>query len=309
MYFREFLHKFVSMKNSINFLPERKRNDLRELVGLIRDEVRDVVMIILYGSYAKNTYVECDERRDFGVKTYYTSDYDLLVVTKKRLGVREGTVATRVNARFMDGRDNEFQTRPQLINESVSKLNDALSEGRYFYVEILAQGIMLYDSGEYRLATPRELDYAEIKEMAEAYYKDKYSDAEDFLFHAKIAQERGTYQMCSFMLHQATENFIKTIPLVYVLYGYKEHDLEFLIEKCKPYTLDLAKVFPRDTDEEERLFKLLQRAYIEARYNKKNFAVTKADIDALIPRIELLRDIVEKVCRERIGEYSRLAEK
>ncbi|WP_337772615.1 HEPN domain-containing protein [Alistipes sp.] len=297
------------MKNSINFLPERKRNDLRELVGLIRDEVRDVVMIILYGSYAKNTYVECDERRDFGVKTYYTSDYDLLVVTKKRLGVREGTVATRVNARFMDGRDNEFQTRPQLINESVSKLNDALSEGRYFYVEILAQGIMLYDSGEYRLATPRELDYAEIKEMAEAYYKDKYSDAEDFLFHAKIAQERGTYQMCSFMLHQATENFIKTIPLVYVLYGYKEHDLEFLIEKCKPYTLDLAKVFPRDTDEEERLFKLLQRAYIEARYNKKNFAVTQADIDALIPRIELLRDIVEKVCRERIDEYSRLAEK
>ena len=309
MYFREFLHKFVSMKNSINFLPERKRNDLRELVGLIRDEVRDVVMIILYGSYAKNTYVECDERRDFGVKTYYTSDYDLLVVTKKRLGVREGTVATRVNARFMDGRDNESQTRPQLINESVSKLNDALSEGRYFYVEILAQGIMLYDSGEYRLATPRELDYAEIKEMAEAYYKDKYSDAEDFLFHAKIAQERGTYQMCSFMLHQATENFIKTIPLVYVLYGYKEHDLEFLIEKCKPYTLDLAKVFPRDTDEEERLFKLLQRAYIEARYNKKNFAVTQADIDALIPRIELLRDIVEKVCRERIDEYSRLAEK
>ena len=309
MYFREFLHKFVSMKNSINFLPERKRNDLRELVGLIRDEVRDVVMIILYGSYAKNTYVECDERRDFGVKTYYTSDYDLLVVTKKRLGVREGTVATRVNARFMDGRDNEFQTRPQLINESVSKLNDALSEGRYFYVEILAQGIMLYDSGEYRLATPRELDYAGIKEMAEAYYKDKYSDAEDFLFHAKIAQERRTYQMCSFMLHQATENFIKTIPLVYVLYGYKEHDLEFLIEKCKPYTLDLAKVFPRDTDEEERLFKLLQRAYIEARYNKKNFAVTKADIDVLIPRIELLRDIVEKVCRERIDEYSRLAEK
>ena len=309
MYFREFLHKFVSMKNSINFLPERKRNDLRELVGLIRDEVRDVVMIILYGSYAKNTYVECDERRDFGVKTYYTSDYDLLVVTKKRLGVREGTVATRVNARFMDGRDNEFQTRPQLINESISKLNDALSEGRYFYVEILAQGIMLYDSEEYRLATPRELDYAEIKEMAEAYYKDKYSDAEDFLFHAKIAQERRTYQMCSFMLHQATENFIKTIPLVYVLYGYKEHDLEFLIEKCKPYTLDLAKVFPRDTDEEERLFKLLQRAYIEARDNKKNFTVTKADIDALIPRIELLRDIVEKVCRERIDEYSRLAEK
>ena len=84
MYFREFLHKFVSMKNSIDFLPERKQRDLHELVRLIRDEVKDVVMVILYGSYARGTghYVECDERRDFGVKTYYTSDYDLLVVTK-----------------------------------------------------------------------------------------------------------------------------------------------------------------------------------------------------------------------------------
>ena len=34
-------------------------------------------------------------------------------------------------------------------------------------VEIVAKGIMLYDSGECQLATPGELDYAEIKKMAE----------------------------------------------------------------------------------------------------------------------------------------------
>ncbi|MFR6633768.1 MAG: hypothetical protein ACLUQ6_00635 [Alistipes onderdonkii] len=55
------------MKNSIDFLPERKQRDLHELAALIRDEVKDVVMIILYGSYAANTYVERDERRDYGV--------------------------------------------------------------------------------------------------------------------------------------------------------------------------------------------------------------------------------------------------
>lgn len=309
MYFREFLHKFVSMKNSINFLPERKRNDLRELVGLIRDEVRDVVMIILYGSYAKNTYVECDERRDFGVKTYYTSDYDLLVVTKKRLGVREGTVATRVNARFMDGRDNEFQTRPQLINESISKLNDALSEGRYFYVDILTQGIMLYNSGECQLATPRDLNFSEIEEMALDYYDDKFTDGIDSFDGGRFYYDRNKYHKAIFMLHQATESYLKTIPLVYILYGYKEHLLEFLIEKCKPYTLELAKVFPRDTEEEKRLFDLLQRAYIEARYNKKKFIVTKEDIDALMPKVELLRDIVEKVCRERFEYYAQQSKK
>ena len=291
------------MKNSIDFLPERKQRDLHELAALIRDEVKDVVMIILYGSYAANTYVERDERRDYGVRTIYMSDYDLLVVTKRRLGERESTVEARVRERFAAGKNDENLPRPQIINESISKLNDALTMGRYFYVEIVAKGIMLYDSGECQLATPGELDYAEIKKMAEEYYGDKFSDGLDFFKGANFYYQEENYHMTAFMLHQATESYLKTIPLVYILYGYKEHDLQFLIGKCKPYTLELAKVFPCDTDEEKHLFDLLRRAYLEARYNKKNFIVTKADIDALVPKIELLRDIVEKVCKERIAEY------
>lgn len=304
MCFWKNLANFVDMKNSIDFLPERKQRDLHELAALIRDEVKDVVMIILYGSYAANTYVERDERRDYGVRTIYMSDYDLLVVTKRRLGERESTVEARVRERFAAGKNDENLPRPQIINESISKLNEALTMGRYFYVEIVAKGIMLYDSGECQLATPGELDYAEIKKMAEEYYDDKFSDGLDFFKGANFYYQEENYHMTAFMLHQATESFLKTIPLVYILYGYKEHDLQFLIEKCKPYTLELAKVFPCDTDEEKRLFDLLRRAYLEARYNKKNFIVTKADIDALVSKIELLRDIVEKVCKERLNYYN-----
>lgn len=304
MCFWKNLANFVGMKNSIDFLPERKQRDLRELAALIRDEVKDVVMIILYGSYAANTYVERDERRDYGVRTIYMSDYDLLVVTKRRLGERESTVEARVRERFAAGKNDENLPRPQIINESISKLNDALTMGRYFYVEIVAKGIMLYDSGECQLATPGELDYAEIKKMAEEYYDDKFSDGLDFFKGANFYYQEENYHMTAFMLHQATESFLKTIPLVYQLYGYKEHDLQFLIEKCKPYTLELAKVFPCDTNEEKRLFDLLRRAYLEARYNKKNFIVTKADIDALVPKIEQLCGIVEKVCKTRLGYYT-----
>ena len=304
MCFWKNLANFVGMKNSIDFLPERKQRDLHELAALIRDEVKDVVMIILYGSYAANTYVERDERRDYGVRTIYMSDYDLLVVTKRRLGERESTVEARIRERFAAGKNDENLPRPQIINESISKLNDALTMGRYFYVEIVAKGIMLYDSGECQLATPGELDYAEIKKMAEEYYDDKFSDGLDFFKGANFYYQEENYHMTAFMLHQATESFLKTIPLVYILYGYKEHDLQFLIEKCKPYTLELAKVFPCDTNEEKRLFDLLRRAYLEARYNKKNFIVTKADIDALVPKIEQLCGIVEKVCKTRLGYYT-----
>lgn len=303
MCFWKNLANFVGMKNSIDFLPERKQRDLHELAALIRDEVKDVVMIILYGSYAANTYVERDERRDYGVRTIYMSDYDLLVVTKRRLGERESTVEARVRERFAAGKNDENLPRPQIINESISKLNDALTMGRYFYVEIVAKGIMLYDSGECQLATPGELDYAEIKKMAEEYYEDKILHAKRHYQHFQLDYTHPDYLFCSFDLHQVVENLLKAIPLVYTLYGYKEHDLEFLIGKCKPYTLELAKVFPCDTDEEKRLFDLLRRAYLEARYNKKNFIVTKADIDALVPKIELLRGIVEKACKERFNYY------
>jgi len=37
----------------------------------------------------------------------------------------------------------------------------------------------------------------------------------------------------------------------------RKHVLKFLIEKCKAYTLELAKVFPLDTEEEKHLFELL----------------------------------------------------
>ena len=76
----------------------------------------------------------------------------------------------------------------------------------------------------------------------------------------------------------------------------------------KPFTTELANVFPCDSEEEKRLFELLRAAYIEARYNDK-FVVTKADIDALLPKIELLRDVVERVCKERLAYYDSRIEK
>ncbi len=298
-----FLANFVCMKTSLSHLPAEKQHDLARLTELIRTEIRDVVMVILYGSYARGTYVDCDRRTEFGVTNYFLSDYDILIVTKRRLGVKEYDVYTRIKDKFFGAMDRRLHTNPQFINESISHLNHNLELGQYFYYEIKEQGIMLYDSGEYTLSESRELDYAEIGKIAQEYYDDKFGRADSFLIDVGHAADREDFKQASFYLHQATENYLRTIPLVYILYGYKDHDLELLMSYCKRYTLELAKVFPRDTDEEERLFKLLQRAYVEARYNK-DFVVTRADIDALSPKIEQLRDITTQVCKERIDSYN-----
>lgn len=64
--FADFFHNFVDMKRSIGFLPENKRQDLQQLVDLIRTHIKDVGMVILFGSYAKNKYVDYDQRIEFG---------------------------------------------------------------------------------------------------------------------------------------------------------------------------------------------------------------------------------------------------
>lgn len=300
--FADFFHNFVDMKRSIGFLPENKRQDLQQLVDLIRTHIKDVGMVILFGSYAKNKYVDYDQRIEFGTPTYYMSDYDLLVLTRKEIGAIQYSLYAKIKDRFFENKNRPFHTHPQFINYGINEFNHALTKAHYFETEIKRDGILLYDSGLYKLARRRKLDFAEIRERAQKYFDDKFSLASRFLETAKFEYEKEWYSLASFQLHQSAENLLRTVSLVHILYSPKNHDLDELLRSCKAYTIELCRAFPRNTPEEERLFDLLQRSYIESRYNP-DFEITKADIEALVPKVERLRDIVEKVCREQIAFY------
>ncbi len=295
-------HNFVIMKRSTRFLPPRKRQDLQQLVALIRENIKQVEMIVLFGSYAKNKYVDYDQRVEFGTPTYYMSDYDLVILTRKPIGAVEYSLYEKIKDRFFENKNRPFHTHPQFVNYGIDDFNYALTKAHYFETEIKRDGIILYDSGAYKLARRRKLDYTEIRDRAQKYFDDKFGRALSFLMDAPHPTNRKDYKQASFYLHQSAENFLRTIPMVFILYGHKSHDLSELMNAAKKHTTDIFKAFPRDTEEEKRLFDLLQRAYIESRYNP-DFEITKEDIDALIPKIEQLRDIVEKVCRERIAFY------
>ena len=60
------------------------------------------------------------------------------------------------------------------------------------------------------------------------------------------------------------------------------------------------QVFPIATPEQKECFELLQKAYVDARYNK-NYKITKEQLLYLIDRIEKLKQITEKICVEKIN--------
>ena len=111
--------------------------------------------------------------------------------------------------------------------------------------------------------------------------------------------------LAAFQLHQATERYYTTILLVYTDYRPKEHDLERLnlrVKNCDPR----FAVFPQDTDEEKRLFELLRRAYVDARYKMEEYSVSREELEYLAEKVEELKGVVERLCGEKIGEIGRV---
>ena len=296
------------MKKSIAFLPKKNREDLKYLVSLIRERISQCEMIILFGSYARGTFVDYDERIEFGIPTTFKSDYDILVVHSAGNSDVVDTRLSSARTKYGYWGDARYRVPVQFIHDNIKKVNKDLENGRYFYTELKRDGILLYDSGNYKLARRRKLKFDEIKEYAEGYYAEKMDRAALFYKKAEYMFGMGEYSMSCFDLHQDYENLFHTIALVYTLKSVKEHNLEELYKATRGYAPELYELFPLENEEEERLFKILVRSYVEARYNPK-FTVEKEDVEKLMEKAEKLKEVVKIACDRRIKEYAEKVKK
>jgi len=292
------------MKKSIAYLPKKHQRHLYSLVEWIVKAVPQTQMIILYGSYARNSYVEYDERVEFGIPTSYMSDYDILVVTH---GVKTPKVIDQLDTvEDKYHKASEYRPPVQLIHENIDQFNLLLSEGRYFYTDIKQEGVLLYDSGKFKLVRRRKLKFDEIKLQAEEYFEEKFNYASGFLKQANHACDDVDYRMAAFDLHQVCENLFIATRLVFTLQSKKQHNLAKLLGSVRNYSLDFGKLFPLHDKEEKRLFELLKASYVGARYNSK-FVVTKEDVEMLMNKVQQLFNLVERICKEQITKYDALA--
>ena len=294
------------MKKSIAFLPKKNREDLKYLVELILDKIPVCEMIILYGSYARGTYVSYDEREEFGIPTSFKSDYDILVINSAwSYDKIENKLASVRNIYDKRG-DHRYRVPVQFIHDSIKKVNEDLKYSRYFYTELKRDGIMLYNRGKNKLARRKPLKFGEIKKQGEEYFGEKYAKARLFMEQAVFMYDKEEYVMSSFNLHQACENLFNAIMLTFTLKNDKEHNLEELFKASRGYAPELIRVFPVGNEEEKRLFKILVCSYIEARYNPE-FKVSREDVEDLMVKVEKFEEVTKQVCERRIKEYEKLA--
>ncbi len=293
------------MNTSIAHLPEKNQEDLKVIVATILEEVLNVEMIILFGSYARGSQVMFDRQMEYGISTSYRSDYDILVIASRIKN--EPVFAKRLNGVGTIFKERtQSDIRLEIVYKTMEKVKDFLEKGDFFYSEIRREGIVLYDTGSFILPEPREPEIVELERQAKDFFRDFFHKGERFL---KTAREfdypDGEYRMASFHLHQACESFFYAISLTFSQYKPKEHDIRMLIDFNRRYSQEIIKIFPRETAKNEHLFELLRASYVQSRYNKE-FVVNKEDAEVLIQWIERFRDLTFDICEGKLHELERL---
>jgi predicted nucleotidyltransferase len=138
------------MQTDLSDLPKSKRRELTEVVRLINKEAK-VEMIILYGSYAHGDWKE-EHDLDPDRWSGQAFDYDILIVVAEPARAEDELFCKRVVEAL---NNTPFSTHVRPIVHDVNEINMALAEGRYFFRDLREQGRLLYDSGRFELAEPK----------------------------------------------------------------------------------------------------------------------------------------------------------
>lgn len=286
------------MKTSYSFLPEHKQGELKAIVQALIPRFAEIEMIILFGSYARGEQVD-DIYTEKGTTYSYRSDYDLLIVLSKNGHANSSTLTQSITDRL---NDLKLKTLVHPIYHGVEFVNHELREGSYFFGDIKKEGILLFTTNRYQLENKRDMSPAEIQAKAQRDFDNWFESADDFHRIAKSELSIDKLKTAAFSLHQATERYYGAIQLVFTGYKPKTHNIEDLGNLAKACDMEFSKVFPMASDTERQRFDLLKRAYVDARYSD-DYAITKEDLAYLSERVQLLRNLTEKICREKIAGF------
>lgn len=289
------------MKTSLEHLPEENQNQIRELVEIIKEV--GPAMIILHGSFATGK-----QQHDFSSEghavTEFNSDYDFVVIMKDGEEIRDYSLTERLNNLFSGSRPVDIYVH------GIDHVNRSLERGHYFFRQVVEDGILVYDSEEVKLAQPKELSPAQLKEVSQEYFNywfplsQKHFEVAN-LYYEKAIKEKDRFNFSMYNLFLATEGLYTTLALVFTGYKPKTHNLDKLRKYTKGISEEFDAVFPKQPKDryDADLFDLLKRSYVGAKY-KMDFYIPQKDLELLIRKVEKLQDIVEKLCKQRIADLA-----
>ncbi len=265
----------------MNALPYISEKDLTlvaaaidKLVARIQPEV-----IICYGVRTElkaswSCFMQSDEAEP-------SITLDVLVITQATDKRHRDQVVDTI-----EGLSSEIRFVP--VVHSVEAVKAGLKAGNPFHCKLYQSGIVLYQQQpiEVKLdsAISENTSTTNRLGLAQSFYKAACDCATD-----------ENFETAMFLLHQSTE--LSCTELLKSRLGYKSntHSLRRLFALSENITESVTELFPSSTEEEARLFEMLQRAYVDVRY-KEDYGVASDDVFTLTERVSELLNRIEELC-------------
>jgi len=260
----------LTIKRIAPTLSPAEQFGLNEVIALITERMTSVKSIILLGLHPSPF-------------TYY-----LLILIDDKHSIAEHVAANKV--------EDLCRQLVSLITivHKLSVAKQGLNNGKRFWNNIMSTGIEVYRAPELALPEYHPVTNDVFVSRAKADWERWGSQGKAFFQGAKRYIEDEDYTLGIFLLHQAAESTL--IGLIRVLMGYRisAHNLSRMLRTTLLFTDVLQDVFELGNEEGQRLFKLLQEAYAEARY-RTIYTVNEQDVKQLVPKVELFLITAEAV--------------
>ena len=297
------------MRNELDHLPQTKQQELAHVVRVLFEAFEAaqtrrnqkwnkqarILKLVLYGSYARGGWVD-------DPVSGYTSDYDILIVVNDEHLVDFEYWSAAEDRLMRDMTITGTLSAPvNFIVHSLSDVNRQLEKGRPFFIDIVRDGIPLYEAEGFCFTQPRDLPEDEARAEAQAHFTRWFDSASGFLEQALFAKENGRANIAAFEFHQAAERFYHCVLLTLTLYSPKSHKLNFLRGHAEAIAPALIEAWPRDDKFSRRCFELLRQAYVNARYSEQ-YSVSDEELNWLGERVAILQQLVEQVCAQRLAQ-------
>lgn len=199
----------LTLTDTHDHLPANKRRELARVLEIIFAEVEQfratkqsakkangkILKVILYGSYARGDWV--DDRL-----SGYRSDYDILIIVNTESFVQERDLWLSLDERFLQEQiTHQIETPVIPIVHSLHDLNDQLSRGRPFFVDIARDGKVLYKEEGHPLAKPKPLTTEEANAEARKHFDQWFPLSLDALAFAQFGVSNEKPRDSAFMFH------------------------------------------------------------------------------------------------------------
>jgi HEPN domain-containing protein len=249
-------------------------------------------MLILFGSHARGDWVHDAE-------SGYRSDFDVLAIVETDKQAKDLALWHELERR---AREVAGETPVTLIVHDIKFVNHEIRIGQYFFGDIVNEGVLLFNSRRMQLAKPKALNAPERLALAERNFRNWFDSASGFWRGCRYYASTDLLKHAAFLLHQAAERYYHAALLVFTGYKQRTHDIEVLGRLAGEQHAGLDDALPKANPEDRRLFDLLKKAYVDARYSM-SYRITMEELRVLQERVLSLGGRVRAACLEKMATF------